>query len=285
MKCGLIMPISSIDGCPEVHWDQVREIIKEALVETEFDVELVSDSSDVGIIQKRIVQNIYHNEIVICDVSCKNPNVMFELGMRLAFDKPTIIIKDDITNYSFDTSPIEHIEYPRNLHYHSIKAFKARLKDKVIATFEASKSKGYTTFLGSFGQFIVAKIDEKEVGKEDYLLKAISDLQNEVASLRKAIIPNKRVLTADEFSKSIAERASTVSRDWGYMSPEDFVQKYLYDRIGTIDLSQLQATDSKEFEEMLKEYEYNYNKYAFIKDRDQPSWKSQFEKAVLSLKS
>jgi hypothetical protein len=62
--------------------------------------------------QKRIVQNIYDNEMVICDVSAKNPNVMFELGMRLAFDKPAIIIKDDKTNYSFDTAPIEHLEYP-----------------------------------------------------------------------------------------------------------------------------------------------------------------------------
>jgi hypothetical protein len=35
--------------------------------------------------------------------------------MRLAFDRPTIIVKDDLTTYSFDTSPIEHLEYPRDL--------------------------------------------------------------------------------------------------------------------------------------------------------------------------
>jgi hypothetical protein len=33
----------------------------------------------------------------LCDVSGKNANVMFELGLRLAFDNPTIIIKDDKT--------------------------------------------------------------------------------------------------------------------------------------------------------------------------------------------
>jgi len=32
---------------------------------------------------------------------------MFELGLRLAFDKPAIIVKDDNTSYSFDTAPIE----------------------------------------------------------------------------------------------------------------------------------------------------------------------------------
>ncbi len=183
LRCGLIMPISTIDGCSEAHWDEVRQIIKESLSESEFDVELVSDSNEIGIIQKRIVQNIHDNDIVICDVSAKNPNVMFELGMRLAFDKPAIIIKDDKTNYSFDTAPIEHLEYPRDLHYHQIQSFKTKLRDKVRATHEAAKNPEYTTFLKHFGQFVVAKIDEKKVGKDEYVLAALNELRTEVGSL------------------------------------------------------------------------------------------------------
>lgn len=187
LKCGLIMPISAIDGCSENHWEEVRQVITEALIETPFKVELVSDSNEIGIIQKRIVQNVYDNDIVVCDVSAKNPNVMFELGMRLAFDKPAIIIKDDKTNYSFDTAPIDHVTYPRDLHYHSIQVFKAKLKDKVIATYEASLRPDYTTFLKHFGQFVVANIDEKKVGKDEYLLAAITELRNEVTSLGRGI--------------------------------------------------------------------------------------------------
>ena len=177
------MPISTIDGYPASHWEAVLSIIKEALSDTGFSVELVSDSDEIGVIQKRIVQNIYDNEIVICDVSAKNPNVMFELGMRLAFDKPAIIIKDDKTNYSFDTAPIEHLEYPRELNYHKIQAFKIKLRDKVVATFEASKSADYTTFLKHFGHFVIADIEEKKVGKDGYLLEAMSELRREVHTL------------------------------------------------------------------------------------------------------
>jgi hypothetical protein len=184
-RCGLIMPVSAIDGYLASHWEAVFSIIKEALSETEFLVELVSDSDEIGVIQKRIVQNIYDNEIVICDVSAKNPNVMFELGMRLAFDKPAIIIKDDKTNYSFDTAPIEHLEYPIELNYHRIQAFKVKLRDKVLATFEASKSANYTTFLKHFGHFVVADIEERKVGKEDYLLEAVAELRGEVRGLAK----------------------------------------------------------------------------------------------------
>lgn len=204
LRCGLVMPISAIDSCSEQHWEDVRSIIKEAMFETNFTIELVSDSNQIGIIQKRIVQNLYDNELIICDVSAKNPNVMFELGMRLAFDKPAIIIKDDKTNYSFDTGQIEHISYPRDLNYHSIQQFKATLKRKAEATYEASQGENYTTFLKHFGQFVVAKLDEKKVGKDEYLMSAISELRGEVSALGKRILlredrvrPSNELLSAD----------------------------------------------------------------------------------------
>ena len=152
-KCGIVMPISSIDGCTAEHWTEILSIIKDSIISSGFEPNLVSDADDSGIIQKRIIHNLYSNEIVVCDVSAKNPNVMFELGMRLAFDKPTIIIKDDKTEYTFDTSIIEHITYPRDLRFNKIIAFKDALKKKIIATYEKSvQDPNYTTFLKHFGE-------------------------------------------------------------------------------------------------------------------------------------
>src|SRR5690606_10009909 len=130
------MPISTIDGCNECHWGDVVSMLSEAISDAEYEPNLVSNNNDVGVIQKRIVQNLYENPIVVCDVSGKNPNVMFELGMRLAFDKPTIIVKDDKTSYSFDTSAIEHLQYPRDPRFSEIVEFKAKLKDKIIKTYK-----------------------------------------------------------------------------------------------------------------------------------------------------
>ena len=123
--CGIVMPISAIDGCSEKHWEEVKGILTDAIESAGYEANLVSNADDVGIIQKRIVQNLYDNDIVVCDVSCKNANVMFELGLRLAFDKPTIIVSDTDTNYSFDTSVIEHLMYPRDLNYYKIVDFKS----------------------------------------------------------------------------------------------------------------------------------------------------------------
>lgn len=179
--CGIVMPISSIDGCAESHWSEVLEIINEAIDDAGFEGNLVSNADEVGIIHKRIIQNLYDNPIVVCDVSCKNPNVMFELGLRLAFDKPTIIIKDDKTTYSFDTSAIEHLEYPRDLRFSQIIEFKQKLSDKIQATFKkATTDQNYTTFLKHFGEFKVAKIDQKEVSGQEYILEELKILRRSV---------------------------------------------------------------------------------------------------------
>ena len=184
LQCGIVMPISTIDGCSEAHWADVLEIINESVEEAGFDGELVSNADDVGIIHKRIIQNLYENPIVVCDVSGKNPNVMFELGMRLAFDKPTIIIKDDKTTYSFDTSAIEHIEYPRDLRFTKVVEFKKKLADKLKATYKKSNDDpNYTTFLKHFGEFKVAKIDQKEVSGHEFIIEELKSMRRSINRL------------------------------------------------------------------------------------------------------
>lgn len=191
--CGIIMPIGGTAQYPESHWVDVREIIEEAIDAAGFAPNLVSDASDVGIIQKRIIQNLYENPIVVCDVSSKNPNVMFELGLRLAFDKPTIIIKDSQTDYSFDTSPIEHLGYPSDLRFNKIVEFKKTLATKIQGTYEkATKDKGYTTFLKHFGPFKVAKIETEEVSGQEYILDKLGEIGKAVNRLE-ANATNQRV--------------------------------------------------------------------------------------------
>ena len=182
--CGVVMPISTIDGCTESHWADVLFIVTEAIKAAGFDARMVSSADDVGIIHKTIIQNLYDNPIVVCDVSGKNPNVMFELGMRLAFDKPTVIIKDEKTTYSFDTSVIEHIEYPRDLRFSRIVDFKTRLSKKIDATHKsASTNPSFSTFLKHFGEFTVAKLDQKEVSGQEFIFAELRNIDSAVRRL------------------------------------------------------------------------------------------------------
>jgi len=190
--CGLVMPISSMNEYSSEHWADVQGIITDVANEAGFNTRIVSDADDSGIIQARIVQNLYSNDIVICDVSGKNANVMFELGMRLAFDKATIVIKDDQTNYSFDTSVIEHLTYPRDLRFNKVITFKKALANKIHATYKASKEDDYSTFLKHFGTFKVHQLQSKDVDITEFVTSGFEAISTQIAGLRAQITPPVR---------------------------------------------------------------------------------------------
>lgn len=179
------MPISPHADYSPDHWHDVRNIIMDVIKEADFGPKLVSDDDAIGLIHERIVTNLYSNEMIVCDVSSKNPNVMFELGLRLAFDKPTIIIKDELTDYSFDTSGIEHIPYPSSLRFSLIVKFKEELKRKVIATYEKSKEPSFSPFLKNFGRTMKpAAIHTTEISESKYIVEQLEKMRKDIQSLK-----------------------------------------------------------------------------------------------------
>lgn len=179
--CGVIRPIAGFGDYTAKHWSDIAAIIDEAVAEAGMEARLVSDDVASSIIHAKILKNLYSNEIVIADVSGKNPNVMLELGLRLAFDKPVIVVKDDETDYSFDTSPIEHVGYPRTLHYSSIIEFKDQLAKKIVAIRENGAQEA--SFLKQFGPIKVAQIDEEKVPAYEVISDEIRELKSLVRGL------------------------------------------------------------------------------------------------------
>ncbi|MFA6921651.1 MAG: hypothetical protein WC216_07380 [Gallionella sp.] len=106
--------------------------------------------------------------------------------MRLAFDKPTVIIKDDKTDYAFDTGIIEHVPYPRDLRFSRIVTFKTSLAEKVLATYRAAiNDPTHSTFLKNFGKFQVANLEESIIPADKLVIEMLTDLQLEVSRLRR----------------------------------------------------------------------------------------------------
>lgn len=175
--CGIVMPIAAMGDYSEAHWLDVQNIIKEAVSSAGYTARLVSESVEATVIIRSIVQNVYSDEIVVCDVSGMNPNVMFELGMRLAFDKPVVIIKDTDTRFSFDINTIEHLEYPKSLRYQTIQEFKIKLSEKIKGTLNASKDEeNYRSFLSNFGSFTVANLKDTTLNESEALERILNKL-------------------------------------------------------------------------------------------------------------
>lgn len=178
-NCGYVMPISDTSDYCAGHWRDVENVLKEVTNKIGFkESRVVSSGLDVTTIHKRIVNNLYHDDIIICDVSSRNPNVMFELGMRIAFDKPVVIIKDDSTPYCFDSGTIEHLEYPKDMRYSSIEDFKNNLEEKVRKTLEVHlRSPEISPILQSFGSFKPVNPNLPELSEADTFRAELAEMK------------------------------------------------------------------------------------------------------------
>jgi hypothetical protein len=166
--CGVIMPISGSADYPASHWADMLLLIREAAKAAKFTCEIVSATGRDDIIHTSIVTNIYQNEIVICDVSSRNPNVMLELGLRLASKLPVIIIFDGQGSYPFDIGTIRYMPYPRDMRYYETQKFKEDLTDKILEVYDTHKKGEYKSFLSHFKN---VNFDLDSVGSETQTLK------------------------------------------------------------------------------------------------------------------
>lgn len=84
-------------------------------IEAGFNVETANkQGSDV--IQSTIINDLLEADLVIADLTDHNPNVLFELGLRMAHDLPIALIKSKDTGRIFDVDNMLRVyEYNQNL--------------------------------------------------------------------------------------------------------------------------------------------------------------------------
>lgn len=121
-ECFVIMPIADMDGYPAGHFKHVYEqLICPAVRNAGYSPIRADDVKAPNLIHVDVISRIINSPMCVCDLSGKNANVMFELGIRQAFDLPAILIKDEKTNRVFDINGFRDIEYTETMHISNIK--------------------------------------------------------------------------------------------------------------------------------------------------------------------
>lgn len=101
------MPFSEkTSSYPKGYFDEVlKHLITPAAVKANFNARTAKKAGS-EVIQSTIVNDLDSADLVIVDLTEHNPNVLFELGMRIAFDKPVCLIRAKGTAPIFD---IDHM--------------------------------------------------------------------------------------------------------------------------------------------------------------------------------
>ena len=102
-ECFVIMPFSTSATHSEDEWTEIFEkLFKPAW--NEFGIDCYRIKVPIGSITKGIIEELYGASMVFADLTDSNPNVMYELGVRHTFRKPSVMVKEHSSKIPFDVS-------------------------------------------------------------------------------------------------------------------------------------------------------------------------------------
>ncbi len=116
-NCFVILPfVERMDSHnPGFFSEVLKSVIAPAVEKAGFGVNTAERKSS-DMIHVTIVNNLLDADLVVADLTEHNPNVLFELGMRMADDKPVALIRAKGTDPLFDVDNMLRVyEYDPNL--------------------------------------------------------------------------------------------------------------------------------------------------------------------------
>lgn len=182
--CFVIMPIGELSTYPDKHFKHVYEdILAPAIIDAGYQPKRADDNKSSSIIHVDIIRDIINAPLAVCDLSSRNPNVLFELGIRQAFDLPVVLVQEEGTPRIFDISSINTIDYRRERIYHEVIEDRKNITEAIIAT--RDESQGINSIIKLL-EFNKAELNKKgELSEKDEMLLMMNSILNEVKNIKK----------------------------------------------------------------------------------------------------
>jgi hypothetical protein len=189
-NCFIIMPITTpksmideyTDGAE--HFKHVLDALFIPSVEKAGYRPISPIAKGADLIHAEIVKNLETSEMVLCDMSCLNPNVFFEFGVRTSLNKPVCVVKDELVqDVPFDAGILNHLEYKSDLAGWRIEQERERLTKHISES--AERSNGENTLWKYFGLKTKASTSDADAGSEtklDYLIMRMDSLGERLES-------------------------------------------------------------------------------------------------------
>lgn len=137
-SCYVIMPfrvrpenLATYDNNDD-HWKDVYVgLIQPAIKKAGLSCSRDDEDGSTRLIARNIMRKIEKSDLVLCDLSSNNPNVLFELGWALRANKHVILIKDEVTPSSFDIQGVYTFSYSHRLPLHQLSQLTERLTKNI----------------------------------------------------------------------------------------------------------------------------------------------------------
>lgn len=176
-------------------------IIKPACKRGGFEPVRADDINRTNDIAIDVIRRLVDSPMAVCDLSSRNPNVMYELGLRHAFNRPVTLLKDSLTPRVFDVQGLRDLEYDASLRVDTIEPTVFTLAQRIQNTYEA-----FTTSGAAAGNSLVQLIGISEAPAPQHVelsegtalvLAAVNEIRTRLGEIENRI-PVARTLTAAE---------------------------------------------------------------------------------------
>lgn len=210
--CFIIMPITTPDSLIESYRDQsdhfrhVLDCLFKPAIQKAGYSPIPPTAKGADLIHADIIKNLETSNIVLCDMSCLNPNVFFEFGIRTSLNKPVSVVKDNLTTkVPFDTGIINYHEYQSSLDPWLLELEIKKLSEHIIAS--DKRSQNQNTLWKYFGLKSEAVPYQGKPGadaKLDYLTLQIDSLRQKIDTLE---TPKSMLLPEPTYEKIDLDKA------------------------------------------------------------------------------
>lgn len=149
LQAFVIMPFSEKTGSyAEGFFTEVlNSLVTPAAAEAGFTVRTARKTGS-DVIQSTIINALIDADLVIADLTEHNPNVLFELGVRMALEKPILLIRARGTEKIFDVDNMLRVfDYMPNLWASTLKTDVIELTEHIKASWEQREEKNYVQIL------------------------------------------------------------------------------------------------------------------------------------------
>lgn len=183
--CFVIMPIADDPEYLNGHFFRVYEyLIKPSVLKAGFTPIRADEIKQTNVIVIDILKRIINSDMAICDLSGRNPNVLYELGIRQAFDLPVSLIKDEKTKRIFDIQGFRDFEYNSNLRIDEVNLAVESLSEIIKNTYE-QKDSDVNSIID------LLKINKAQISEEvnlspeaNLIIEQLQDLRYDINKLR-----------------------------------------------------------------------------------------------------
>lgn len=201
-KCFVMMPISDQGDYPEGHFQKVYEqIFQPAIEQAGYQPYRVDENAISDRIIDKIFSAIQDCPMALCDLSNRNPNVLYELGLRQAYDKPVVLVQDEKTERIFDVSGISTVQYKSQRLYENVLDAREKIANAIIETKE-----GRQNTIIKIVKAKTAHLPDGDISKEDKIEIMLSSLINDIKEIkdnstnnivsRNGILTNGQIITS-----------------------------------------------------------------------------------------